>query len=147
MIRSILKIAVFLVIAIIGYNYFLGDEQEKAQSREIVGKAADLGKDAWNLLRGEKEKFEEGKYNGAVDKLKSLYSQLAEQAKTLQDSDALDQISKLEEKRQELSEQLQSSQADKAADQAQQEDIKNSLEQLTKETEVLMNELEGKGKQ
>lgn len=139
MIRFILKIAVFLVIAVVGYNYFLGDEAEKAQSREIVGKATDLGKDAWNLLKGEKEKFDEGKYEGAVDKLKTLYGSLKETATKLKDSDALDRISRLEAKREELVKELQSSSADN------QEAAKKQLDQLTKETEDLMNDLEKKG--
>lgn len=139
MIRFILKVAVFLVIAVVGYNYFLGDEAEKTQSREIVGKARDLGKDAWNLLKGEKEKFDEGKYDGAVDKLQALYGNLKETATKLKDSDALDRIMKLEEKREELAKELQSSNEEtKTA-------AKKQLDKLTEETEELMHDLEEKG--
>jgi hypothetical protein len=139
MIRFILKVAVFLVIAVVGYNYFLGNEAEKTQSREIVGKARDLGNDAWNLLKGEKEKFEEGKYDGAVDKLKNLYGNLKEKAIKLKDSDALERVIKLEEKREELAKELQSS------NEETQVAAKEQLEKLTEETEDLMNDLEKKG--
>lgn len=139
MIRLLLKIGAFLVIAIVGYNYFLGDEAEKAQSREIVGKAGDLGKDAWNLLKGEKAKFKEGKYDGAVDKLQTLYAGLKATAVKLKDSNALERISQLEQKRQELAEELQSSNAET------QQAAKKQLDQLTEETEDLMNDLERKG--
>ncbi|PHI19105.1 hypothetical protein CEQ90_14410 [Lewinellaceae bacterium SD302] len=136
MIRTLLKLGVFLVIAVLGYNYFLGDEAEKAQSREIVGKAADLGKDAWNLLRAEKEKMDEGKYDGALDKLKGLYGELRETAGNLKDSDALEQISKLEEKRKELSEKLENATA------AEKEATAREVEELTEETEEVMKKLE-----
>ncbi len=134
--RFLLKVAVFLVIAIVGYNYLFGDEAEKAQSREIVGKATDLGKDAWNLLRGEQAKFKEGKYDGAVDKLEGLYTSLKEKAELLKDSKAIERIRELEAQRKAITEQLKSS------SEAERTAAEKQLEKLTKSTELLMNELE-----
>lgn len=135
----LLRLGIFIVVAILGYNYFLGDEVEKEQSREIVGKAADLGKDAWNLLKGEKEKFQEGKYDGAVDQLKSLYGNLKEQATKIRDSGALDRLADLEKRRQELERRLET------GTEAEQAEAGEALEDLTADTEDLMNDLESKG--
>lgn len=136
MIRFLLKVAALLVVGILGYNYFLGDDTEKAQSREIVGKAVDLGKDAWNLLQNEKDKFDEGKYDDAVEKLQGLYGELRQTASRLKDSGALERLSELESKRKELADQL-SSETPEVREQAEQD-----LEKLTEATEVLMHELE-----
>ena len=138
MIRFLFRVAFLLVIGILGYNFFYGSSEEKAQSREIVGKAVDLGKEAWNLLKGEKEKFDEGKYDGAVDNLESLYSRLAKTAQTLQDGDALDRITELERVRSNIEDQLED------ATPEEKEKAGEQLKELTKETEELMHELEQK---
>ena len=56
MIRSLLKLGLLLVAGILVYNYFFGPVEEKEQSKEIFGKVRDVGKDAWALLRTEKDK-------------------------------------------------------------------------------------------
>jgi len=102
MIRTILKLGIIVVLGLLGYNYFFGDATEKAQSREIVGKAKDLGKDAWELLKSERTKMKEGKYDGALEKLDGLYGNLKERAGELADSDALSRINELTQRRDEL---------------------------------------------
>jgi len=138
MIKNLLKIGALLVIALLGYNYFLGDETEKAQSREIVGKVGDLGKDAWNLLKSEREKMKDGKYDDALDKLDGLYQSLRGKARELEDSGALDRIKELADRREELEELLNNGDELSA-------DAKRKLNDLTAETEELMNEMEEKG--
>lgn len=139
MIKNILKIGALLVIGLLGYNYFLGDETEKAQSREIVGKVGDLGKDAWGLLKSERQKMKDGKYDDALDKLDGLYKSLRGKAQDLQDSDVLDRIRELSERREELESQLQDSGNELSRD------ARRKLDDLTAETEELMNEMEAKG--
>ena len=140
MIRLILKLGFILVIGILGYNYFLGDEDEKAQSREIVGKVRDLGSDAWNLLRSERQKLREGKYDGALDKLDNLYDNLRDKAAALSDSRVLERLEDLDQRRREL-------EAELAADGEAEPDnsTKRKIDDLTAETEELMNEMEEKG--
>ena len=139
MIKNLLKIGAFLVIALLGYNYFLGDETEKAQSREIVGKVGDLGKDAWNLLKSERQKLKDGKYDDALDKLDGLYQSLKGKAVDLRDSDALQRIKELSERREELEQMLEEDGSELSRD------AKRKLDDLTAETEELMNEMEEKG--
>lgn len=140
MIKTILKLGVVLVIGLIGYNYFLGDVEEKAQSREIVGKVGDLGKDAWNLLKAERQKMKDGKYDDALEKLDGLYSSLKGKAKDLKDSGILDRLDDLDERRKEL-EGLVSEKGSELS-----KDAKRQLDDLTAETEDLMNEMEEKSK-
>jgi gas vesicle protein len=140
MIKSLLKIGLLVVAGLIGYNYFFGTPEEKAQSREIVGKATDLGRDAWNLLKSERVKLQEGKYDDAIEKLEGLYRDLATKAEELKDSDAIRELGKLSERRAELEELLKKDGGELS------EAAKRQLDDLTADTEELMNEMEAKGK-
>ena len=140
MIKFIIKIALVLVVGLVGYNYFFGDEAEKEQSREMVGKVRELGSDAWNLLRSERGKMKEGKYDDALDKLDNLYGDLRERAERIKDSGALDRLRELDDKRREIEDALS-----RDGDKLSRAD-ERKLEDLTAETEVLMHEMEAKGK-
>ncbi len=138
MIRTIIKLGVFLVLALVGYNYFFGSETEKAQSKEIVGKVGDLGRDAWNLLRSERTKMKEGKYDDALEKMDDLYTQLRGKAEEIRDSEVLDDLQRLDERRKEL-EVLVRREGDELSTEGQ-----RKLDDLTADTEVLMHEMEEK---
>jgi len=139
MIKTLLKLGVLVILGLLGYNYMYGDAEEKAQSREIVGKARDLGRDAWDLLKSEREKLKEGKYDNALDKLDGLYTDLKDKASSLRDSDALQQLRDLDERRAELKELIGSGEGEPSAE------AKRKLDNLTADTEELMNEMEAKG--
>ena len=139
MIKSRIKIGLLVVVGLLGSNYFFGTPEEKAQSREIVGKATDLGRDAWNLLKSERVKLQEGKYDDAVEKLEGLYKDLAAKAEDLKDSDAIKELGKLSERRAELEELLKKDGGELS------EAAKRQLDDLTADTEELMNEMEAKG--
>lgn len=148
MIRSLLKLALILVAGILVYNYFFGTEAEREQSKEIFGKVRDVGKDAWALLKTEKEKFEEGKYNGAVDKvgdslegLGELLGKLTKTAEDLNDSGALDQLSELQAKQRELQAQVEA-ETPESYDSAEQERVTGEVQDLLRQTEELMRSME-----
>ncbi len=141
MVRTLLKIGLLLVVGLLGYNYFFGTDTEKEQSREIVGKVKDLGSDAWNLLKAERDKMREGKYDDALDKLDNLYAKLKDRARSVEDSGALERLRRLDERRLELQKTV--------GDDARQlsRETKRELKDLTEETEALMNEMEAEGRQ
>lgn len=148
MIKSLLKLGLLLLAGILVYNYFFGDEAEKAQSKEIFGKVKDVGKDAWALLKTEKSKFDEGKYDGAVDKvgntvesLGDLLGKLSRTAKDLNDSGALDQLGELQAKQQELQERL-AAETPESYDATEQEEVKDEVQDLLRQTEALMKDME-----
>ncbi|MEL6972699.1 MAG: hypothetical protein AAFZ63_16910 [Bacteroidota bacterium] len=148
MIRSLLKLGLILVVGILGYNYFFGTAEEKAQSKEIFGKVRDVGKDAWALLKTEKDKFEEGKYNGAVEKvgdsvegLGELLGKLTKTASDLNDSGALDQLSELQAKQQELQAQIEA-ETPESYDDAEQERVTGEVQDLIRQTEDLMRSMD-----
>jgi len=143
MLRSLLKLAVVLVLAILVYNYFFGTTEEKAQSKEIFGEVRDLGKAAWGLLRTERQKFNDGKYDEAVDKIGGLINTMKDRAERLEDSDLINKIDKLERKRKAIERQLQEDTPENY-DAGEKAALKREWEELMRETEDVMKELEEK---
>lgn len=150
--KSILKLALILVVGILIYNYFLGTDEEKQQSKEIFTEVRDLGKAAWGLLKSEKEKFDEGKYDEALDKIGSLLDNLKDKAETIQDSDILDRIAQLEDQKAELERKIAANQVETYDDtgdpeqkvREEEEAIKKDWKNLIEETEDLMKDMEKK---
>lgn len=141
--RSLIKLGLILVAGILVYNYFFGDETEKAQSREIFEKVGDLGRAGINLLKTEKEKFDDGKYDDALDKIGGLFDKVKSKAEDLNDSELLRDISRLEDKRQELKERV-----DRNAPEGYSNEEKDSLREewkaLMEDSEKVMQRLEDK---
>jgi len=79
MIRFIITIAFFLVIALLGYNYFYGTAQEKEQAQEIFSKGAEVVGAGADLLKSEYQKFQGGKYDEALNNINNLLSKVKEQ--------------------------------------------------------------------
>jgi len=146
--KNLLKLAFLLLVGILGYNYFFGDVEEKEQSKEIVNKVRDVGRDAWGLLKSEKAKLKEGKYDGAVEKVSStvtgigeLLGKLSKTAKDLNDSGALDELSKLQQRQSEIQEKLDHQESDEAKEEVS-KDLESDLQNLLKETERIMKEMD-----
>ncbi len=156
MLRSLIKIGLLLVAGILVYNYFFGTEEEKQQSKEIFTGVKDLTKSAVGLLKSEKEKFEEGKYDEALDKIGGLIDNLKEKAKMLEDNrELLDEIRELEDERRALSEQVEEEQLPEqynntaAEEQPPMEEgkrraIEQDWERLVRKTEDVVKKMEEK---
>ena len=83
MIRSIFTTAFFLVVVILGYNYFFGTAQEKEQAQEIFSKGAEVVGAGTDLLKSEYQKYEDGKYDEALDNINNLLGKLKEHGSEL----------------------------------------------------------------
>jgi restriction endonuclease len=139
--KSLIKLGLLLIVGILVYNFFFGNENEKAQSREIFEKVGDLGKAGINLLRSEKEKFDDGKYDDALDKIGNLFDKVRDKAEDLNDSELLRDISRLEKKRQELKKAVEEERPEEYS-QEKKDSLKAEWEQLMEESEEVMKKLE-----
>ena len=107
MIRSIIKLAVFLVIGILVYNFFLGTETEKESSRRVFTEIKEVGVAITDLLKSEKDKFDEGKYDDALAKIEDAFGTLRSKAREVEDAEVLDKLERLSKERDRLEEQFQ----------------------------------------
>jgi DNA mismatch repair ATPase MutS len=142
MIRLLIKIGLILVVGILVYNYFLGTAEEKETSMEIFNEVKDLGKATWSLLKSEKEKFDQGKYDEALSKIEDIFNRLKGQADRLQNEEWSDQINSLEERRRDIQQQLKEVTDDQQLSDDQKEAIRRDFDQLMKDTEELMDKME-----
>jgi myosin heavy subunit len=104
MLRTLLKFGFLLVIGILIYNFFFGSNSEKEQSRKIFGQTKELFRSTRDLVRSEREKFDAGKYDNAVAKVKNVFGKLRETAND--NKDILSEIDELDKKRMAIEERL-----------------------------------------
>jgi phage host-nuclease inhibitor protein Gam len=161
MIRSLFKIGLLLVVGILGYNYFFGTDPEKENSKKVFHEVGDVARSVGGLLRSERDKFNQGKYDNALEKLGGAYQGLKKQAKFL-DENVVKRLDAAEKRREALKKELDNIEetpaetpapkgkidkkqteinAAKAADtKAKQEKLLKQLEDLQKEFEDLATE-------
>lgn len=151
MIKLLLRLAFFLVVGILVYNYFFGTPEEKETSKTIFREAKDLGKASWALLKTEKAKLDEGKYDTAIEKIGGLINQLEDRARSGKDREALDRLVELDQQRRELEGRLNElndlksravTPAEKRSVTQEESQLKTDLRRLFDETESLMQDME-----
>ena len=142
MIKTLLKYGILILAGIVGYNYFLGDEAEKASSRKIVNEIKDVGKEVGGLIKSEKEKFDKGKYDKVLSKLKDSYDVVKEKAKNI-DEKYISKLDDLEDRRNDLEDRL-AKVTDETTDEGKKEakKLKRDLDQLLEETQSLIKNIE-----
>lgn len=154
MIKSLIKLALLLLVGILVYNFFFGTAQEKEQSRQIFSEVKDLTSSAVQLLRTEKEKFDDGKYDEAIDKIGGLINNLKNKAEQLENNkELIDQIADLQDRKRELETKIRENQVPSEYGSQQEPQIKTpekkkeieeDWEKLLRETRDVMNEMERK---
>lgn len=145
--KSLLKLVAVVVVGVLIYNYFFGTPEEKATSKEIFTDVRDLGKATWGLLKSEKQKFDEGKYDEAVDKVGGLLGSLKSKAKSSDDDASLAKLEELERRRLELEQEVAeleklNKSGKTVAAKAKEDQIRKDWRTLMDATELVMNNLE-----
>ncbi len=141
--KSIIRLVLVAVIAIIGYNYFYGTTEEKAQSKEIVDEVADSSKkiigSIGKLLKSEKEKFDDGKYDEAMGDLKGIFNNLKKEANS-RGSEIQQEVEALELKRKDLEQEIEKSE-DQPNNKKNTEKLKEDFEKLTEAAKILVEKM------
>ncbi|MBP7184762.1 MAG: hypothetical protein KBA06_04580, partial [Saprospiraceae bacterium] len=101
-----LKFGFFLLIGVLGYNYFFGSTEEKESSQRIFQEFKVLGTMVKNLVVSEKQKFDTGKYDVALSKINSISIDLQEKAQRTDNVQLIDKLKDLSTKKQNLENQL-----------------------------------------
>lgn len=151
MIKLLFRLGFFLLVGVLIYNYFLGTPEEKETSKTIFREARDLGKASWALLKTEKAKLDQGKYDTALDRIETLIGQLKERARSGKDRETLEQLAELEQQRRTLQGRMEALNAQKATAAGiaakrsislEEKQLKSDLRQLLDDTETVMKYME-----
>lgn len=145
MIGFIIKLAVIAVIGILGYNYFFGSAEEKAQSTKVFGQVKEVAVSVGELAKSEKVKYDAGKYDAALDKLAGAYKAAREGAQKV-DSSLLKRIGELEKRKDVLRKEIDSiEKAEQTASKGENAEAKSAAqaerkEKLQREMEKLLDD-------
>ncbi len=139
MIKTIIKLGLFLVVGILIYNYFLGTPEEKETSAKIFSEIKDVGKSIGQLIKNEREKFDKGKYDNALDKIGNLFESLKSKAKS--SSEWMDRLRNLELRKENIRKKLETN-GDEGPSASEQKELKEEMEELIKQTEELAKDME-----
>ncbi|MCC6411424.1 MAG: hypothetical protein IT270_07175 [Saprospiraceae bacterium] len=146
MIRFLIKIGVFLIIGILIYNFFFGDNSEKAQSKAVFGEMRDVVVSVGDLMKSEKKKYDAGKYDEALDKLGDAYVVIRKQAVKL-DQAMMEDLEDLEKRQKSLQKELDSiekaegkSGTSSIEQAARKVDLQREMESLLRDTDKLIRE-------
>jgi len=152
MIGFLIKIAVFAVIGILGYNYFFGTSEEKAQSSKVFGQVKEVAVSVGELAKSEKGKYDAGKYDAALDKLAGAYKKAREGAQKI-DKSLLKRIGELENRRAGLEKEIasidaaeeklakgQDSEPARAKQAERKEKLQQELEELIADSDAVLNQ-------
>lgn len=107
MIRSLIKLGLLLIAAILVYNYFFGTDQEQDNSRKIFGQMRDVVVSVGQLVKTEKSNFDAGKYDGVLEQLGGAYRAVRDRAQYV-DEKVLRRLDELEERKAHLQSELDS---------------------------------------
>lgn len=132
--KKLLSLALTLIVGVLVYNYFFGTQEEKKQSERVFKKTAAFGKELGgeikNLIQNERERYDEGKYDKVIDKVKTVVNGdevLSEQHK--------EQLTEIEQIQQELEKEQRRKLRDSALYDEQKE------QELKRELDLLLDEL------
>lgn len=128
--RRLISLAFVLLVGIVGYNYFFGDETEKEQARNIVKKTKDIGLEIKSLVQDEKDRYEDGKYDNVINKIKNVVSKDEELSK-----EYADDLNEIEEIQKDLEREQRKKQRNSDSYDEQKEKL------LKEQLEGLLNEL------
>ncbi|HAD15112.1 MAG TPA: hypothetical protein DCF33_22030 [Saprospirales bacterium] len=105
MFRSLIKIALLLVAGILAYNYFFGTNEEQENSKKVFGQLRGVVVSVGQILKTEKDKFDAGKYDAALNKLGEAYKAVRAQARHI-DEKVIKRLDELESRKAELENEL-----------------------------------------
>ncbi len=145
MIKTLIKLGLVVFVGILGYNYFLGTPTEKEDAKETVETITNATKDAFSaitkLFKSEKEKYNAGKYDDAMDKVSVLFQNLKDKAQDLASNsdEYLDKLSQLNEQKEELQDKINGFKGKEMTE----EESTEANEQLKNDLNDLMKKIDG----
>lgn len=139
--RSTIKLLLLAIIGLISYNYFYGNEQEKARSQRVINEANDVFLSIKDLVVSEKEKFDAGKYDKALEKINYALQDVKEKSEDI-GTELKDRLAKLEAEKEVLTEKLAEKEANAIWTETEKKQTQEDFQALIAKTAKLFKEVE-----
>jgi ElaB/YqjD/DUF883 family membrane-anchored ribosome-binding protein len=144
MIKTIIRLGILLLVGVLAYNYFLGTQEEKESSERIFNEVKDLGQATWSLLKSEKEKFDQGKYDEALSKIDDIFEKIKGEASKDNNEEALQEVRDLQFQQEKLKDRIATTDMESEAPEAtkEKEAISDEWQRILQKTEEVMKKVE-----
>jgi uncharacterized protein YaaN involved in tellurite resistance len=93
--RKLIFTLLLLLAGYVGYMYFFGKGEDKANAEIIVRETRDLGKAVGDFLSKQKEKYDDGEFDRLIDKVSSSLNKLKSTSDT-KDEDVKNDLRELQ---------------------------------------------------
>ena len=138
--RNLLKLVFFAAIGLISYNYYYGNEVEKARSEKVIDGVKDVFGAVKDLAVAEKEKFDAGKYDTALEKIGNVFKDVREKSADLGD-DLKDRLANLEDEKEALKEKIEEKKEEGLWSEEEKEKTQKEFRELIEKSEDLFKEM------
>lgn len=138
--RNLIKLILFAVIGLVAYNYYYGNEVEKARSEKVIDGVKEVFGSIKDLAISEKEKFDEGKYDKALEKIGSVFEDFRDKSAELGD-DLRDRLADLEDEKIELEERIEEKKKEGLWTEEDKDKTKEEFRDLIKKSEELFKDI------
>ncbi len=139
MMKGLFRLLLFIIAAVLIYNYFFGDIKERQTSEQIVEQVKELGQSIGEMLVSEKDKIQSGKYDDALDKIGDFIKNMRSNSDEL-DVAALHKLNELEKQKNQLQEHIKAVEQDSTADEEDERRLKKEWEDLLNEMEIFIED-------
>lgn len=144
MIRKLISLVILAVIGLMGYNMFFGTEEDKARGQAVAKETKELVGSVVGFLKAEKENYDSGKFDNAMQKLNKAVKNVSQKAQEIGGS-MPERVRQLEEKKNQLDELIQTNKNSKMADPKKESDkIKDEMSDILKELEEIAEDIDNK---
>ncbi len=140
MFGKLIKWGLTLVVGILIYNFFFGTPEEKETSRKIFKESKELVGSVVNLLKSEKDKFDAGKYDQALDKVGTIFNKLKDVASELKPED-LQRLKELDQRRKELQQLVDTMDQQDSIPAEEKDKLQEEMKNLLEQTQNLVSKI------
>jgi len=137
----IIRLVLVLVVGVLVYNYFWGNNEEKESSKKVFNQTKALFVSVKDLIKSEKTKFDQGKYDNAIEKVQDVYTDLKSKADKM-DSESREKLNQLDEESHKIKNELNKTR--NSGDNQminEKEKIDGDMQDLLKKTEQLLKDI------
>ncbi len=141
MIKSLLKIAVLVVIGVLVYNYFFGDPDEKATSEKVFNEIKDVGVAVKDFVKDEHQRIKDGKYKKVISKIDDTLTGIEAKIKNM-DKETVEEYKNLRRESKRLEGELKDLKEDSSDELSKEErkSIESKLKDLLEKTNDFIKE-------